>query len=171
MTSEQVQARIMWRPGDRLNLTLSGGTDIRQFLDSRLSDQITPIYSLSARYQLFEQTSVFVSASQTVTPSYYDSTLSQSTGLSGGINQRLFGHFNLAVSGGYTINDYSATSLAGLGAPVRDYDTATFGVSLGTTVLRRLNISIFYNATYNISDSPLYDYSPTTMGFELSTRF
>jgi hypothetical protein len=171
MMSEQVQARIMWRAGTRLDLSLSGGADIRQFLDSRVPGEVTPIYSLTASYKAFEQTTVFLAASQTISPSYYGGPLSQSTGLSAGLNQRLFGHLNLAVTGGYSINDYSATSLAGVVAPVENYDSATFGVSLGTTLLRRLSVSIFYNATYNISDSPLYDYSPTTLGFEFSTRF
>jgi hypothetical protein len=172
MLSGQLQGRIMWRSGSRLDLTFSGGADMRSFLDSDKSGTVSPIFSLSAHYKLFEQTSLFVVGSRTVSPSYYQNTLTGSTGISAGINQRLLGVLNLSVSGGYTLTDYSGTSSAGVPvAASQDYNSASFSASLGTTLLQRVVASVFYSATFNKSDLSIYNYTPQTVGLELSTRF
>ncbi len=169
MTSEQLQARAKWVPGNKLSLSASAGLDIRQFLDSDVSDMVSPIFSLSVGYQLFEATSVFVSASSTVSPSYYSDSVSESTGLNAGINQRLLKRLFLNVNGGYTARDY--TSTGGVGGSVGNQDTYSVNASLSMAFLKRANISVFYNKSWNDSDAGYYSYDPQTVGAQVGYRF
>ena len=170
MTSEQVEARARWMPGNKLSLSLSGGLDIRQFLDSDVSDMVSPIFSLSAAYQLFKDTTLSLSASRSVSPSYYTNSVSKSTGVSAGLSQRLVARLTLNVYGGYTIRDYTATAGSGKGT-VPDQETYSFGISLSTSFLKRASASIFYNKSFNKSGSPNYNFNPQTVGAQVSYRF
>jgi hypothetical protein len=169
MTSQQVQARLRWLPGDKLSLGLSGGLDIRQYLDADISGTVSPIFSATAGYQLFETTSLFASLSRTVSPSYYSQTLSESTGLSAGVNQRLLSRFFLNVRGGYTIRDYSVTSRDG--GRSDEQETYSFGASLGTGFLKRGSVSIFYNKSWTDYGVQGQNYNPQTVGAQISYRF
>jgi hypothetical protein len=170
MTSEQLQARVSWNPGEKLTFVLEGGADIRQFLDSDAEDMITPIYSLTADYSLFENTSLFVSASRDVTPSYYSETVTDTIGFSTGARQRLMGRFFLTVSVGYGSTEYSGTQTGGTGLPtgVDDYKSTSFNVSLATRFGKRGDVSVFYSKTWNKSDSIIYQFDPETVGIQLS---
>jgi hypothetical protein len=170
MTSEQLQARVSWNPGEKLTFVLEGGADIRQFLDSDAEDMITPIYSLTADYSLFENTSLFVSASRDVTPSYYSETVTDTIGFSTGARQRLMGRFFLTVSVGYGSTEYSGTETGGTGLPtgVDDYKSTSFNVSLATRFGKRGDVSVFYSKTWNKSDSIIYQFDPETVGIQLS---
>ena len=170
MTSEQVQARARWIPGNRLSLSLSGGLDIRQFVDSNVSEMISPIFSLSAAYKLFEPTSLFASASSSVAPSYYSDSVSEMTGFSAGVNQRILGRLYLSLNGGYTINNYSGT-VGSIQGTASDQQTYSFGISLSISFLKRAGASIFYNKSFNKSDSPGNNYSPQTVGAQVSYTF
>jgi len=167
MTSEQMRGRIRWIPGNKLSLSLSGGFEVRQFLDSNVSDMVSPLFALTAGYKLFETTSLFISASHSVSPSYYSDSVSESTGLNGGINQRLLGRLFLNVNGGYTTRDYTDT--AGTGAKANQ-DYYSLNASLGMGLLKRGSVSIFYNKIW-YSDSSTYDYDPQTVGAQVGYRF
>ena len=170
MTSEQVQARARWMPANKLSLSLSGGLDIRQFVDSNVSEMISPLFSLSAAYKLFETTSLFASASSSVAPSYYSDAVSEMTGFSAGVNQRILGRLFLNLNGGYTINNYSGTTGSRQGT-ASDQQTYSFGIGLSISFLKRASASIFYNKSFNKSDSPGYNYNPQTVGAQVSYRF
>lgn len=169
MTSEQVQARTRWAPGSKLSLTASAGVDIRQFVDSDEADSVSPIFSVGAGYVLTDTTTLSLSASRTVTPSYYDDTLSEGTIFSAGLVQRLLGRFYLNVTGGYALRDYSGTT--GTSAATGDQETVSFNASLGTAFLTRGYISVFYNKSWNDSDSATYDLDPQTVGLQISYSY
>jgi hypothetical protein len=170
MTSEQVQARTRWIVENKLSLSLSGGLDIRQFLDSNVSGMVSPIVSLSAAYQLFKGTTLALSASTGVSPSYYSDTVSESTGFSAGLNQRILGRLFLSVNGGYSISDYSSTVYS-RGSSGSNQETYSFGISLSTSFLKRAGASIFYNKSFNKYGSDSYNFSPQTVGAQVSYRF
>jgi hypothetical protein len=170
MTSEQVQGRIRWVPGTKLSLALSAGLDIRQYLDSDASGTVAPIFSFTAGYRLFEATSLFAGASRSVSPSYYSQTLSESTGLTAGLNQRFLGRYFLSLNGGYTIRDYSGTGDSRSGRS-GEHESYSFGANLGTGFLKRGSISVFYNKTWNDGSSGFYSFDPQTVGAQISYRF
>jgi hypothetical protein len=170
MTSEQVQARTRWIVENKLSLSLSGGLDIRQFLDSKVSGMVSPIFSLTAAYQLFKGTALSLGASTGVSPSYYSATVSKSTGLSAAVNQRILGRLFLSVNGGYSISDYSSSVNSGSGSG-SNQESYSFGISLSTAFLKRASASIFYNKSFNKYGSDSYNYSPQTVGAQVSYRF
>ena len=63
---------------------------------------ITPIFSGTIQYQPFKQTQLTLSASRSVSPSYYQSQYTETTSVSAGLSQRLLHQFNLALGGGYS---------------------------------------------------------------------
>ena len=172
LTSEQYQGRITWTIGHKLDFILSGGVSDMQFLGTDLQDFISPVFSLSARYQVFEYTTLFLGGSQTVSPSYFENQVSESTSLNGGINQRLFGHYYLDVSGAYGTSTYHASVASPSLTPVSNYDATSLNVALSTTFLTRATVSIFFAKTFVSSPgSAAYNYNTTQTGLTLGYRF
>jgi hypothetical protein len=171
MTSEQLQGRITWKVVDKLSFVLSGGAEDRQFLSSGSPDLISPIFSFSAQYSLFEATTLSLSATRSVSPSFWQDQVTESTSISAGLHQRLLGKLYLDLSGGYGTSTYHASSTAPFAANVSNYDTTTFSARLSAAVLKRGTVAIFYSVNYNSSGAAIYDYTTTQVGLQLSYRY
>ena len=171
VASEQYQGRIAWHAGNRLTLLLSAGLNDQQFLGSGVSDLLSPIFSLTAQYKLFEPTSLFVSASSGSSPSYFQSQVSQGTDFNAGIHQRLLGRLFLDVSGSYGMTAYHGTTTSPSAPGISNYNGTSFNVALSTTLFKRLAASAFYQATYNSSASTIYNYNTTQVGLTLGYSF
>jgi ribosome-binding factor A len=177
MTSEQFQGRVNWRPTPKLTFSLSGGLDDRQFVSSREPDLLSPIFSASAQYQLFQQTSLSLAASETTSPAYFQGELNDATTISAGLRQRLLGTLFLDVSGGYSTTSYHATSTAPGSAPANNFETTSLNVRLSSLLFRRVNAAVFFQETFVSSSSAgtaasnLYNYTTTQGGFSLGYRF
>jgi hypothetical protein len=171
MTSEQLQSRITWKVVQKLSFVLSGGAEDRQFLAAGVPDLISPIFSFSAQYSPFEVTTLSLSASRTVSPSYFSDQVSESTSISAGLHQRLLGKLSLDLSGGYGTSTYHASSTAPVAANVSNYDTTSFSARLSIPVLKRGTVAAFYSVNYNSSGAATYNYTTTQVGLELSYRY
>lgn len=169
MTSEQLQGRVTWRPGEKLFVSVSGGAESRQFLDSRASNLVNPLFGLSAQYQIFESTSVSVGASQTISPSYEAAQITEASTISGGFRQRLIGRLFLDLSGGFTRSRYTLTVIST--PEVRDDKGTFFSGRLSTQVLRRGTLGVFYSQTDNDSNRGQYSLSSKQVGVELGYKF
>jgi hypothetical protein len=169
--TELYQARIQWHAGNKLTFLLSGGLSDQQFLDSGVPDLLTPTYSLTLNYRLFEPTGLYVAGSSGTTPSYYLAQVSQVTSISGGIHQRLAGRLFLDVSGGYSTTAYHGTTTAPNAADISNYSSTSFNVALSTTFFKRLTTSAFYQAAINSSGSTLYNYNTSMVGLTLGYSF
>jgi hypothetical protein len=171
MTSEQLQGRITWKVVQKLSFVLSGGAEDRQFLAAGVPDLISPIFSFSAQYSLFEATTLSLSASHTVSPSFWQDQVTESTSISAGLHQRLLGKLFLDLSGGYGTSTYHASSTAPASPNISNYDTTTFGARLSIPVLKRGTAAVFYSMNYNSSAAATYNYTTTQVGLELSYRY
>jgi hypothetical protein len=177
MTAERFQGRVNYRLAEKLTLTLSGGLENRQFLDSDQSDLLTPIFSLSALYQLFEHTGLSATAQRTVSPSYYSGAVSEATSLNAGLHQGLPYNLVLSVSAGYTTTTYHSAENTFNAASSDSYDYTSVDVRLGRALFTRGSISLFYQKTWVSSSSTvgpggsLYDYSTSQGGISLGYRF
>lgn len=169
MTSEQLQGRVTWRPGEKLFLSVSGGAEVRQFLDSRASNLVNPLFGLSAQYQLFECTTLSVGASETIAPSYYAAEVTETTSVIGGLRQRLLGKLFLDLNGGFTKTQYVLTVLST--PEVRDDNGTFFTARLSLQVLRRGTVGVLYSQTDNDSNQGRYSLSSRQVGVELGYRF
>ena len=169
MTHEDLQARIDWRPGEKLSLSVSGGAQYRQYLSSDVPASLNPIYGASVLYQLFEPTALSLAASRTYTPAYSQDQLSDATTISASLRQRLLKKLELDVSGGYFTTSYTATTV---GVPVNRDDHGTFvNARLSAVVLKRATVAVFYARSDNSSNVPGYSYSSSQVGLELGYRF
>lgn len=172
MMSEPFQARVLWAPGKKLNASISGGVEVRQFLQSNIPDLISPIYSAAITYKVFEPTTLSLSASRGVTPSYFNSQVTENTSVSLGLHQRLVQRLSLELTGSYGTTTYHGTASApttSLG--IGDYRTTSFMASLGTSFLKRATASVFYEVSFNDSGAALYNYTITQVGLNLGYRF
>lgn len=170
MTSEQIQGRVAWRVVDKLSLVLSGGAEVRQFLDSGSSDLISPLFSGSVQYSPFETTTLSIGAYTAVRPSYFQDQVTESTAISAGLRQRLLGKLFLDLNGGYANSSYQA-STTDPASTVSDYDSTFFSARLSAPFLKRGTVSAFYSVNWNSSGSTFYDYTTTMVGGALSYRF
>lgn len=169
MTSEQLQGRLTWRPGQKLFVTASAGFEDRQFLDVKAPDALNPIFGVSASYQVFERTSVSLGANRTVSASYFENQITVADSITAGLRQRLFGKLQLDLTGGYSQTTYQI--------PVRTVrvarqDSSTFfSARLSVPVLRRATLAVFYQQTENSSSDSGFALSSSQGGLEVGYRF
>jgi len=169
MTSEQLQGRLTWRPGQKLFLMASGGFEDRQFLDSNQSDAINPIFGVSALYHIFEPTTLSVGASRVISPSFYAGAITEVLSVNATLRQRLFEKLYLELGGGYYSTTYKQT-IFGINLS-REDDSTFFNARLSMQVLKRGTIAIFYRHTENSSNSQAYNISSDQGGVELGYKF
>ena len=169
IVSEQLQGRVTLRLGDKLSLIASGGMSDMQFPNDNRPSLLTPVFSVTAAYQMFEPTTLSLNASQTVTPAYFANQVNQSTTVGGGISQRFLKKLTLSLSGGYSIMSYAMTTSAGSGNAETHYTFLTARVS--APFLKRGTASLLYQASNNSSSQGGLTYSSTQVGLELGYRF
>jgi len=169
MISEQVQGRVIWRPGEKLSLTVSGGFEYRQVLDSDAPDLISPVFGLSAQYHVFEPTTLSIGASSVVNPSLYQNEVDETTTITASLHQRLLKRLFLDVSGGYTHISYRQT-FSGFSIS-REDDGTFFNTRLSTTFLKRGTAAVFYQTSENTSSDSTFAFTSNQVGFELGYRF
>lgn len=169
MTYEHIMGRVTWTPGPKLSLSGAGGVEIRQFLDSELSDLVNPIASASAGYQLFEHTRLGLVASRTVNTSLLSSQVSENTLISGTVSQRLLEHINLSVSGGFRSVEYQPSAT---GVTAERTDEGWFaGVSAGVRFLERGRFSVAYHRTENSSSDSEFTFGSNQYTVHLGYHF
>ncbi len=171
VTSEQYQGRLQWSAGNKLSLSLIGGLDDRQFLHSNSPDLLSPTFSASLGYRLFETTTLSLSASRAVIPSYFKNEVTEGTALSASVNQRLLKRLSLNVTGSYGTTAFHGTTTVAAPTNIQSYNTTSFSASLGTTFFKRANASVFYSVAYNSSGAAVYNYTTTQVGLTLGYHF
>jgi hypothetical protein len=169
MTFEQIQGRITWRPGAKLYVSVSGGGNSTQLLDSGGTSLVTPTYGVSAQYQIFETTTLGLGANRVTSPSLYVNQLNDTISVTGNLHQRLLKNFFLDLSGGYSKVSYLATT-AGF-SQSREDNYTFFNARLSTVFLKRANAAIFFQTSDNTSTGSEFALSSTQVGFELGYRY
>jgi hypothetical protein len=174
---EQYQARINWRATDKISFQLSGGLHDQQYLSGGAGDLVSPIFDATIQYQPFEQTRFSVSASRTVSSSYFQNQVTENTGVSVDLNQRLLGRLFLNLSGGYAKTKYVASATGPSTAAGRNDDVYSFNARLTCPLLKRATISVFYGYSENSSSQSGFTsgsgfgYTSNQVGFEVGYRY
>jgi hypothetical protein len=169
--NEQVQGRVVWRPVDKLSVSLSGGAQIQQFLaESGVLNSVSPIYSLSAGYTPVDGTSFTLSGSRTVSTGLTSDEYTESTSLSLGFSQRLLGRLTLGITPSYGLTDYRSNTDPTADASRSD-EVYSINVSLSTTLLKKLSVSTFFSYSDNQSDVDYYAYDTRQFGFQVGYRY
>ena len=175
--NEQYQARVNWRATDKISFQLSGGLEEQQYLTGGAGDLLSPIFGATIQYQPFDQTRISLSASRSVSASYFQNQTTESTGISAGLNQRLLGRLNLDLSGGYTASKYQSSVSGPPGAAGRNDNIYSFSARLSCPLLKRGTVSAFYAYSKNSSSQSGFTsgsgfgYTSTQIGFEIGWRY
>ena len=170
MTSEQIQGRLNWQPGPKLMFAFSGGFEDRQFLNSNVPDSVSPIFNLSAIYHLFEVTTLTLTANSSVSASYFQSQITDTTGFNASLQQRLLQKLTLTVSGGFGNSSYSGTT-AFASSVNRQDNHSNIDVRLTCPFLTRGTASVFYDWTDHSSNEKGFQYNSNQFGFDLGYRY
>lgn len=158
-----------WRPGSKLKLSVSGGFEDQQFLNTDAKDLLSPIFSASAAYQIFEQTSFNLSAGRTVMPSLLQNEVMETTQLGVGVQQRLLGFMQLSLAFGYHTTDYKFV-LNNL-SNSRSDSGAIYTADLSFPFLTHGNFGLFYQYSQNSSSVKGFGYSSSQVGANLSWAY
>jgi len=169
MFNEQLQARFNARVAQKLNLSLNGGMQVRQFVTGGDGSIISPIFGASVQYRPFDYTTLSLSANRSLSPSLLTGQLNESTDISLGLNQRLLGLLYLTLSGGFGNSSYLAANSAAQES--RSDDTMTFSASLSYRFWTRASASISYQFNENNSSQRDFGYDSSQIGFNLAYRF
>jgi hypothetical protein len=167
--SEQIQGRIDWRPGNKLSLTASVGGQGTQFMNSSQPAYVNPVFGVILRYQIFEPTTLFLTANEALAPSYFQNQITDTTAFSASIRQRLFNKLFLGVTGSYSTTSYQAAQVGTQPNSQNDYTSITF--RLACPFLERGLASVFYSWSDNSSNQPGFAYTSNQIGFDLGYHF
>jgi hypothetical protein len=169
-TFEQVQGRINWLITDKTSVSVHGGFEERQFLDSGADSLLNPVFGASLQYQPFEFTRLSLDADREVSSSAFrNNEVTESTSITAALNQRLLEKLSLSLSGSYYTTRYvSATTATSTG---RTDDYYAFNVRLSCPFLKRGTIAVIYQFMDNSSSETAFTYSSSQIGFEVGYRY
>ena len=91
----------MWRATDKISFQLHGGVEDREFFRAGADDLINPIFGALVQYQPFETTKLSLGAERVVAVSYFQGQVTETTGVTGNLTQRLLKRFYLSLGGVY----------------------------------------------------------------------
>ncbi len=173
MSYEQAQARVTWQVARKINLSVNGGAEFRQFIDSPQSMLISPISAAAITYQPFEHTTLILNGNRTVSASYFENLVAQTYNVNLSLSQRLLGRLYLGLTGGYNQSKYkpSGVPIPGNTSNGRTDNYTFFSVSLNTLILKRGTASVFYSTSHNSSNTSGFTYSSDQVGFQLAWRY
>ena len=166
MTSERLNARFQGRIGSKFTYSVSGGCELRQFLDTDASSKLSPLVAASVTYQVLKKTSFFASFDHTISTSYFTDQITENSSFQGGITQVISPKWTASASGGYRSSDYqSATDTS---TSVRKDNTPFSNFTLSWRVLRRLTAAVSYSFRANSSDRVEFDFDSHQFGLRLN---
>lgn len=169
MKYSQAQARIGWKPVDKLSLDIHGGREHRTFSKAGSAALNSPTYGGSIQYQPVEVTTISLGAERGVTPSFFANQVTDSSSWTISLDQRLLQRFHLTA--GYGRHKSRYISPAAVIVVGRDDESSTFHLRLGTSFLRRGNIALFYQRTKNSSNIAGYGFASDQSGIEIGYRY
>lgn len=165
--NEQYLGRVILVPGSKLTLTVDGGVEDQQFLNSGQSDLWTPIFASSISYHLFEPTTFVLSASRSVEVSLFQGQVTKQTTVGLGLQQQLLEHLSLSLNYTHSIADYIGASAIGQRGDTGDSYYA--GLNLG--FLKHGNIGTFYEYSQNTSSASGFSFSSHQAGLTLTWAY
>jgi hypothetical protein len=169
MTFEQFQGRVNWRATNKISFQLHGGVEVRQFLSGGASPLVNPIFDATIQYQPFDQTRISITGQRVVASTYLQDQVTETTGITADLNQRLFGKFFLDLNGGYQLVKY--VSSVNTPASNREDDYYTLNARLSHAFLKRGTLAVLYQLGRDDSSLPGYSFTSHQVGFQIGYSY
>jgi hypothetical protein len=168
MTFEQFQGRVNWRATDKISFQLHGGVEVRQFLSGGVSPLVNPVFDASIQYLPFEHTKLTLTGQRTVSATYLQNLVTETTSVNAGLNQRLLGKLFLDLNGGYQMVKYTSSAAS---TSDRTDDLYSFNVRLSRAFLKRGNFAVLYQIGRNKSTLQGYSFTTHQVGFQIGYSY
>ena len=167
---EQANLRVGYQATGKISLNFSGGVEFRQFENNSRSQYISPVFELSANYQLSDATSFALSGSRRT---YNSGVLAgqdfAGTTIAVGLHQRLLQRFHVGVSGGYQNSDYFST--VNSVAATRQDNYHFIEPSLDFSITRFWTIGGYYLHRQNDSSFQFFKFDDNQVGLRTALTF
>jgi len=165
--AHQVTAGIDWKPREKIQVRLEAGGERRE---TENGTDTNPVLEGRIDWTPRKGTTLFLAGYQREEASAYSAGQNYSVkGFTAGVAQRLGDKWTLRVEGGQEQASY--TQVAGTGTAGRKDKIWYIRPSLGYTIKKDLDLSIFYRASDNSSTSRDFGYADRMAGVELNYRF
>ena len=89
-----------------------------QFLSGGAGPLVNPVFDATIQYNPFEQTRISITGQRTVSASYLQDQVTETTGVTASLNQRLLGKYFLDLNGSYQFVKYVTSGT--IAAPNRE---------------------------------------------------
>jgi hypothetical protein len=133
---------------------------------------VTPIFGASIQYQPFKDTQISLNASRSVNPSslFILDSLTETTAVTIGLDQKILKKYSLDLSAGYTETKYTQ-SIESIQLANRTDNTWLFNAQLSRAVWKRGTIAATYQYSSNSSTQPGFGYSSNQIGLQFSYNY
>jgi hypothetical protein len=168
MTYEQFQGRISWRATEKSSLLFHGGLEYRQFLSGGSPPLLNPVFGLAFQTQLLRHTSLALIADHTVSASYFEAQVSESSSLGLSLSQALSQKFSLSLGTSYSTVSYTSALNS---APRGGYSYVSFTSRLTYTIIPRGTLYLTYQFSDNYSSEPGLSFTSNQVGIGVGYSF
>jgi hypothetical protein len=127
-----------------------------------------PIFGASVAYQIFEPTSLSLTANHSIGNSVLTDQFTETTSVTGGFRQRFLKHFTLDMRPGYSVVSYKST--VGQNENREDKLFSLYA-GISATLFKKLRASIFYQYNDNLSTDKNLAFTSTQAGLQLNYRY
>lgn len=165
---EQLLGRVILRPGEKLSISVDGGVENQEFLNSGGTELWNPIMAASASYHVFTPTTLTLAASRSVEPSLFANQVIEGTTVSLGLAQRVLSVLQLSLSYTHTISDYIGSTT---GTAQREDTGNSYQASLSMAFLKHGSIGTFYQYSQNSSNQKEFSFSSHQAGVTLTWAY
>lgn len=167
MSHTTPQFQLNWRATKKASLRVEYGIERRLYKPIRT--ETNNRYSANIIYNPFSTSTFSAGVSQRVDPSYLVGETSNIQGWNIDLQQRLLTRFFLSLGTAKTSSTYNIPQLSNTTNRKDRY--ILYSARLGTTILRKASINVFYQRSRNRSTSPLFNFTSNQVGAEIAYRF
>ncbi len=167
-TFQQLLARLNYAAGEKLDLTLQAGGELRQIEDG--DTQTTPVFSLAATYSPYALLTLRLEGYRRVQPSIIAAGANTAvTGAGLNLNYRFLARFEATAAGSYEHSSYEGVSDNVSISRSDDYFLFRFG--LGYAIAEHFRLGAFYQFRTNESTATNRSFDNHQVGLEAGLQF
>jgi hypothetical protein len=167
---EQLKARAVWIPGNKLSFQFNAGVHFQEFLGGGTSTEVTPIFQGVVVYKVLDPTTLLLTASREVENAFVQNTFAEVNTVGLALRQRLLQQVHLTVQPSYNFRKYLGSSGGSTLAGREDEYLSIYG-ALSSRLLQRLDLTAFYQYSDNSSTGRGFGFHTSQAGLRVDYRY